>query len=102
MLIADEPVAYAVLMQIVDEAHLLNISVRRDWQGRGLGSELLEHLCTAASRFGASQMFLEVRSSNIAGLRLYDKWNFTRIGRRKAYYPAVDGREDAIVMRREL
>jgi ribosomal-protein-alanine N-acetyltransferase len=93
---------YAVLMQVVDEAHLLNISIMPALQGRGLGSQLLEHLCVVAQRFGARQMYLEVRDSNVAGQRLYDKWNFERVGRRKAYYPAPNGREDAIVMRREL
>lgn len=95
-------VAYAVLMMIVDEAHLLNISVQPTLQRRGLGSLLLEHVCIVAQRFGATQIFLEVRASNEAGQRLYDKWGFQRIGLRKGYYPAPQGREDAIVMRREL
>jgi ribosomal-protein-alanine N-acetyltransferase len=102
MLVEGIPVAYAVLMLIMDEAHLLNISVTPNMQKRGLGTALLDHLSSVALDFGATQMFLEVRASNEAGLRLYDKWGFARIGRRKAYYPALDGREDAIVMRREL
>lgn len=97
-----EAVAYAVLMLVMDEAHLLNISVKAALQRRGLGSLLLDHLCIVALGFGATQMYLEVRSSNEAGLRLYDKWGFSRIGRRKDYYPAAQGREDAIVMRRAL
>ena len=97
-----ERVGYAVLMLVMDEAHLLNISVTPAMQGRGFGSLLLEHLCAAAVGFGATHIFLEVRSSNETGLRLYDKWGFARIGLRKAYYPAAMGREDAIVMRRQL
>jgi len=102
MLVDGKPVAYAVLMLIMDEAHLLNISVIPASQGRGLGAVLLDHLCGVALHFGGTQMFLEVRASNEAGLKLYDKWGFRRIGRRKAYYPAAEGREDAVVMRREL
>lgn len=102
MRMASERVGYAVLMLVLDEAHLLNISIAPEMQGRGLGSLLLDHLCLVASGFGATQIFLEVRSSNEAGLRLYAKWGFTRIGLRKAYYPAPDGREDAVVMRRGL
>jgi [ribosomal protein S18]-alanine N-acetyltransferase len=102
MLIDGEPVGYAVLMLIMDEAHLLNISIEPTRQRNGLGALLLEHLCVVALHAGGTQMFLEVRASNAAGLRLYDKWGFARIGQRKAYYPAVNGREDAIVMRREL
>ncbi|WP_416384919.1 ribosomal protein S18-alanine N-acetyltransferase [Uliginosibacterium silvisoli] len=102
MLVDGQAVGYAVLMLVMDEAHLLNISIKPALQGRGLGTLLLEHVCAVASRAGGVQMFLEVRASNEAGLRLYDKWSFVRIGQRKDYYPAVNGREDAIVMRREM
>jgi ribosomal-protein-alanine N-acetyltransferase len=102
MCVDGEHVAYAVLMIVVDEAHLLNISVVPVRQGLGFGARLLDHLCAVGLGFGATQMFLEVRSSNENGLHLYDKWGFVRIGRRKGYYPTAEGREDAIVMRRAL
>ena len=44
-------------------------------------------------------MLLEVRPSNPAAIRLYDRYGFQRIGVRRGYYPAAEGREDAIVMR---
>lgn len=94
--------AYAVVMQAVDEAHLLNLSVAQPFQGRGVGRTLLEHLCDGARRSGAVRMFLEVRPSNVAGLALYRAAYFQAIGRRRGYYPARVGREDAIVMTRDL
>ncbi len=97
-----EVVAYAVVMNALDEVHLLNLSVARHWQGRGIGRALLEHLCDEARRSGAVRMFLEVRPSNAAGLALYRSAWFSPIGRRRGYYPALQGREDAIVMTREL
>lgn len=98
-----EPVAYAVMLTVIDEAHLLNISVARTVQRRGIGGKLLEYLSSEAQRAGAIQFFLEVRPSNTAALALYERHGFVAIGRRKGYYPASDGRrEDAIVMRREL
>ena len=98
-----EPVAYAVMLTVVDEAHLLNISVARTVQRRGIGGKLLEYLSSEALRVGATQFFLEVRPSNTAALALYECHGFVAIGRRKGYYPGPDGRrEDAIVMRREL
>lgn len=98
-----EPVAYAVMLTVVDEAHLLNISVARTVQRRGIGGKLLEYLSSEALRVGATQFFLEVRPSNTAALALYERHGFVAIGRRKGYYPGHDGRrEDAIVMRREL
>ncbi|KAB2962794.1 MAG: ribosomal-protein-alanine N-acetyltransferase [Zoogloea sp.] len=96
------PVGYAVLMMVIDEAHILNISVAQACQGRGLGRRLLDHLAQVAWRAGARQLLLEVRPSNTAALALYAKSGFEVIGRRKGYYPAPDGREDAIVMRLSL
>ncbi len=93
---------YAVMMQVLDEAHLLNISVLPELQGGGRGTALLGHLFATAKDQGATRMFLEVRPSNLAGQRLYLRHGFLEIGRRKAYYPALEGREDAIVMARDL
>jgi ribosomal-protein-alanine N-acetyltransferase len=94
--------AYAVLMLVLDEAHLLNISVVPERQRQGLGGKLLEHLMNIARGHGATRLFLEVRPSNAAGLALYQRHGFIGIGRRKGYYPAPAGREDAIVMARDL
>lgn len=97
------PVAYAVMLTVIDEAHLLNISVARAAQRRGIGGALLQYLFSEARRVGATQFFLEVRPSNAAALALYGRHGFAAVGRRKGYYPAPQGqREDAIVMRREL
>ncbi len=94
--------AYAVMMCVLDEAHLLNITVARDMQRRGLGRQMLDHLACEASTYGAERMFLEVRPSNLAARAMYDAAGFQAIGRRPRYYPALDGREDAIVMSAEL
>lgn len=96
---AGERVGYAVLMPVLDEAHILNISVVKSRQRGGLGRLLLNHLGKVARDAGARQIFLEVRPSNLPALALYERVGFERIGRRKGYYPAVAGREDAIVMR---
>ncbi|MDR1661603.1 MAG: ribosomal protein S18-alanine N-acetyltransferase [Azoarcus sp.] len=96
------PVAYAVMLMALDEAHLLNFNVAIAEQGRGLGRCLLESLFDEARCNGGLQLFLEVRSSNAPALALYRRSGFIEIGRRAAYYPAREGREDAIVMRRGL
>lgn len=97
-----EPVGYAVLMMVIDEAHILNISVVSARQGQGFGRRLLDHLGCVARQAGARQLFLEVRPSNAPALALYSRAGFETIGRRKGYYPAADGREDALVMRGRL
>lgn len=91
-------VGYAVMMLVLDEAHLLNISVAQANQGRGLGRALLNHLVEVARRHGAQMMFLEVRPSNRAARALYESMGFNEFSVRKGYYPAYNGREDAILM----
>lgn len=97
-----ENAGYAVVLMVMDEAHLLNISVVRRMQGRKLGRQLLDFVAETARQRGATQLFLEVRPSNTAALALYAATGFQPIGRRKAYYPAAEGREDALVMRKCL
>ncbi len=93
---------YAVTSQVLDEAHLLNISMLAAAQRAGRGRALLDHLFGEARAAGATRMFLEVRQSNAAAIALYARGGFVEIGRRKGYYPGRDGREDAIVMAKTL
>lgn len=93
---------YGVVMRAPDEAHLLNITVAPDLQRCGRGTTLLLHLFERARASGAQRMLLEVRPGNAGALALYRRHGFTEIGRRRGYYPAAKGREDAIVMERAL
>lgn len=95
-------IGYAVMMQVLDEAHLLNISVLPELQRSGRGSALLAHLFAHARLRAATRMLLEVRPGNVAGQGFYRRHSFAEIGRRRDYYPVHEGREDAIVMAREL
>ena len=93
----DEQIGHGMIQIILDEAHLLNITVRPQSQGRGLGLQLLEHLMQRARQLGAGECFLEVRASNQSAYRLYERYGFNEVGRRRDYYPAAGGREDALV-----
>jgi len=94
---------YFLLMLAVDEAHLLNISVRRDLHGKGVGRLQLDKVAELAREKGMCSILLEVRPSNQRALAVYLRYGFTKIGQRKGYYPAAENtREDAIVMRFEL
>ncbi|MFC0712216.1 ribosomal protein S18-alanine N-acetyltransferase [Azorhizophilus paspali] len=93
-----QQVGHGVIQVILDEAHLLNITVKPQSQGRGLGLRLLEYLMTRARERRALECFLEVRASNGAAYRLYERYGFNEVGRRRDYYPAAGGREDALVM----
>jgi ribosomal-protein-alanine N-acetyltransferase len=94
---------YFLAMLAVDEAHLLNISVRRDLHGHGVGRMQLDKVAALAKEQGMTSILLEVRPSNHRALTVYERYGFVRIGNRKGYYPAAGGaREDAIVMRLPL
>lgn len=96
-------VGYFLLMSAVDEAHLLNISVHRAWQRRGIGRQLLDAVAALARQQGMASILLEVRPSNRRAIAIYRQYGFAPIGVRRNYYPAADNaREDAIVMRLAL
>jgi len=95
-------VGYGILSVGAGEAHLLNICIDPAYRGQGLGRHLLRRMLDIARWNGAERLFLEVRPSNPLAKTLYESVGFSEIGRRPRYYPARDGREDAIVMVLEL
>lgn len=97
-----EIAGYGVLSIGAGEAHVLNLCIGPAWRGRGLGRHLLRRLLDVVRWHGAHQVFLEVRPSNPVAQALYRSLGFREIGRRPRYYPARDGREEAIVMTLEL
>jgi len=92
-------VAVCVAMDGVDEVHLLNIAVARSHHGRGVARALLAELTERCRAQRAEALWLEVRPSNAPARALYQREGFVDIGVRRNYYPAEQGREDALVMR---
>lgn len=110
-------IGYYVAMLVIDEAHLLNIAVHADHQSQGWGGYLLRHLANWAAEQACTAILLEVRRSNQAARRLYQKMRFLPVGVRKNYYPlrtssdkatkatigaSTTQREDALVLRQLL
>ena len=95
-------VGYTVAMVAAGEAFLLNLSVARTWQRRGLGRELLDFVLKLARNHGAERILLEVRPSNRAATALYSSAGFAETAVRRGYCPAGSGREDAILLQLEL
>lgn len=94
---------YFVAMPVLDEVHLLNITVTPSHQGRGWARVMLDGLTLWARQRNAHWLWLEVRESNTRARALYEKNGFQQIAQRKNYYPAVDGqREHAIIMSKKL
>lgn len=100
--VGGEIIGHAVLMTVVDEAHLLNITIAPGWRRQGLGRILLKHVMDTARSLRVRTLYLEVRPSNRPAIELYEKTGFEAFALRKGYYPASQGREDALVMRAVL
>lgn len=99
---ADTLFGYGVMMAGPDEAHILTIGITAQWQNKGWGRKLLEHFIDLSVQHNLQTMLLDVRESNTGAANLYKQIGFQPIARRKGYYPAMCGREDAIVMELRL
>jgi len=95
-------IGHGILSVAAGESHLLNVCIHPDCQGHGFGKILVEHMLDRARRKDAQRIFLEVRPSNLVAYKLYENMGFDEIGIRQNYYPAHAGREDAVVLTRDL
>jgi ribosomal-protein-alanine N-acetyltransferase len=94
-----EVVGFAGLWLMVDEAHVTTFAVHPGWRRRRIGERLLVALLDVAIARGAREATLEVRLSNVAARRLYEKYGFRPVGLRPRYYS--DNGEDALIMTTE-
>jgi len=85
---------------IADEAEILKLSVAENARRKGVGFLLLDFVLRFYSEKGVKNCFLELRSSNIAARKLYEKKGFIKVGSRRNYYD--DPVEDAILMQRKI
>lgn len=90
-----EVIGYYGFYSIPPEAHIANIAVVPEKQGKGYGKAMLSHLLKTAEDLGDTDVTLEVRPSNEVAIKLYERYGFKTEGRRKRYYG--DG-EDALIM----
>jgi ribosomal-protein-alanine N-acetyltransferase len=99
---SNDLVGHGVMSLGGDECHLLNICIHPAYQRRGLGTSLVHHMLKAGQDQGALIALLEVRISNTSAYWLYTKMGFDEVGIRKNYYPVRHGREDAIILAKDL
>ena len=90
---------YAVLRQVGDDGELLKIAVDKQLRRKGVGALLMATVLEHAAEKAFESVFLEVRESNTAAIKLYEKYSFKVIRVRKDYYN--DPVEDALIMNRE-
>lgn len=83
-----------------EEAHIINLAIGPEFRQKGLGLQMMDYCLGFASKRGAKLATLEVRQSNEAAQRLYEKAGFRTVAIRKKYYS--DNQEDAVVMIKEM
>jgi ribosomal-protein-alanine N-acetyltransferase len=91
---------YSICWTVADESHLLNIAVRPDARGRGVGNALLVECIRRGARAGSGRIHLEVRAGNYPAIRMYEREGFSFQGIRRGYY--TDTGEDAVLYSRAL
>ncbi|MBQ2277730.1 MAG: ribosomal protein S18-alanine N-acetyltransferase [Clostridia bacterium] len=91
---------FSCLMWYADEGEILNIAVRESARKNGVGGQLMNAMLTEGAADGVRTFFLEVRESNTAARRLYEKNGFEILGVRKRYYSKPV--EDAVIMRKTV
>jgi ribosomal-protein-alanine N-acetyltransferase len=102
VLIDDQVCGYLAYALVLEEATVRDVAVHPQYQGMGLGRCLLQAALQHMRDRGASRCLLEVRSSNRGGVALYRGSGFKLDGERRNYYPAENGREDALLMSLQL
>jgi len=96
-------IGYFVAMKVMDEVHLLNITVSLNHRSQGWAKLMLEALALWARGQACEWLWLEVRESNHRAIHVYRSHGFKQVGLRKDYYPVGRGqREAALVMSQKL
>ena len=93
-------VGYICFWLVMDEAHLMNISIHPNRRGKGLGTAALRYLDKTCKKHGLNKIVLEVGRRNAPARSLYKKSGFQTVGFRKGYYSDV--KDDALIMEKIL
>jgi [ribosomal protein S18]-alanine N-acetyltransferase len=91
---------FLVARRLVGEAEILNFAVRADSRRQGTGTALLQQALVWSKSIGAERVILEVRASNVAAIRFYERHGFVVAGKRVRYYAAPV--EDALLLNLSL
>ena len=91
---------YAFFSVVETDSHLLNITVSKDYQGKGYGKKILDKVIFQSKVLGATVVFLEVRVSNYRAIDFYEKFGFKRDAIRYNYYDGSP-KEDALLMSKQ-
>jgi len=91
---------YICIRQVNDECHLLDLAVHPDHRDKGIATALFNNIMEDLKPGKCRTFFLEVRTSNEAARKMYEKFGFNIVGIRKKYY--INPTDDAVIMMMEL
>lgn len=95
----EKVVGYIGMWFVIDECHITNVAVLKEYRNQGIASKLIEEMLKLCKEHQTKYIMLEVRINNIPAQKLYAKYGFKEEVIRKNYYANPDGtREDALVM----
>jgi [ribosomal protein S18]-alanine N-acetyltransferase len=89
-------IGYICVNYILDEGHILNLAVHPDFRRQGIATRLMSEAIHALKRKECDYLYLEVRTSNSAAKKFYERFGFGVAGIRKDYY--ISPKEDALIM----
>lgn len=95
----EQVTGYIGSQTVMDESDMMNVAVSSDYRRQGIGEALVEVLTDALKAAGSRSLTLEVRQSNGAAQKLYEKLGFVQVGLRPNYY--VSPKESALIMRKD-
>ena len=84
---------------VLGETDMMNVAVHPDFRRKGIAEAIILELIQQLKAMESHCLTLEVRASNVPAISLYEKLDFSEIGRRKNYYR--NPREDALILRKE-
>lgn len=95
----NQVVGFGGIWKAVDDIHITNIVVNKNFRRKNIGSTILENLINLAKQDNITSITLEVNCTNIPAIKLYEKFGFKNVGLRKKYY---NNTYDAIIMSKDL
>jgi len=99
-LLDNSVVGYICTRHVLDEGHILNLAVHKDFRRRGIATELMQRVLEELKEKGCRLLYLEVRVSNIDAIKFYERFGFKVASFRRKYYSSPN--EDAALMMRWL
>lgn len=94
-------IGYTCIRTILDMTHLMNIAVLEEYRRKGVAHMLLaDAILELKSLRPSAKLTLEVRESNLAAVRFYEKFGFNTTGKRKKYYQKPE--DDAVIMELDI